>query len=88
MRVTTRVDGETIVVEIGDTGPGMPPEVLPVERSRPFFTTKDVGKGTGLGLDIAQRIVVERHGGKISIDSGPVETTLRVELPVRQSETG
>jgi signal transduction histidine kinase len=71
-----------LVVEIGDTGPGVPDEV----RSRifePFFTTKPMGKGTGLGLDIARRIVVERHGGSIAIDPRPGETVLRVRLPVR-----
>ena len=48
-----------------------------------FYTTKDVGKGTGLGLDVAQRIVVERHAGTITIDSRPGETVLRVRIPVR-----
>jgi signal transduction histidine kinase len=71
-----------VVVEIGDTGPGMPPQVA--ERAfEPFYTTKDVGKGTGLGLDIARRIVVDRHGGTITIDPRPGETVLRVRLPVR-----
>ena len=46
-----------------------------------FFTTKEVGRGTGLGLDIARRIVVERHGGTIEIDRVDDETVLRVRLP-------
>jgi signal transduction histidine kinase len=82
LRVATRAEGDHVVVEIGDTGPGMPPEVA-ARAFEPFYTTKDVGKGTGLGLDIARRIVVERHGGTIAIDSRPGETVLRVRLPVR-----
>jgi len=72
------------VVEIADTGPGMPSEVI-ARAFEPFFTTKDVGKGTGLGLDIARRIVVERHAGTIDIDSPGPEgkgTVVRVSLPV------
>jgi signal transduction histidine kinase len=49
----------------------------------PFYTTKDVGRGTGLGLDIARRIVVERHGGTITVNSCPGETVLQVRLPLR-----
>jgi signal transduction histidine kinase len=82
LRVATRAEGDTITVEIGDTGPGMPPEVAE-HAFEPFYTTKDVGRGTGLGLDIARRIVVERHGGEITIDSRPGQTLLRVRLPVR-----
>ena len=82
LRLTTRAEGDGIVVEIGDTGPGMPPQVA--ERAfEPFYTTKDVGKGTGLGLDIARRIVVDRHGGTITIDPRPGGSVLRVRLPVR-----
>ncbi|MET0741493.1 MAG: ATP-binding protein [Candidatus Nanopelagicales bacterium] len=79
------VDGD-VVVEIADTGPGMPPDVA--QRAfEAFFTTKDPGQGTGLGLDIARRIVVQRHGGTIEIDSQPGHTVLRVRLPVRPSQT-
>ena len=49
-----------------------------------FYTTKEVGKGTGLGLDIAQRIVVDRHGGTIDVESEPGRTVIRVRLPIRQ----
>ena len=72
----TRADGDRVVVEIADTGAGMPPEVA-ARAFEPFFTTKDVGKGTGLGLDIARRIVVERHGGLIDIDSPAHEAPTR-----------
>jgi signal transduction histidine kinase len=82
LRVATFVEGDGVVVEIGDTGRGMPPEVA-ARAFEAFYTTKDVGKGTGLGLDIARRIVVERHGGTITIDSRPGDTTVRVRIPVR-----
>ena len=66
-------------------GPGMPRHVA--ERAfEPFYTTKDVGEGTGLGLDIARRIMVDRHGGAIAIDPRPGETVLVVRLPVRPME--
>ena len=71
-----------MVIEVRDTGPGMPPQVA-ARAFEPFYTTKDVGKGTGLGLDIARRIVMERHGGTITIDSRPGETVLRVRIPAR-----
>jgi len=82
LRVATRTEDDAVVIEVGDTGPGMPPQVA-ARAFEAFYTTKDVGKGTGLGLDIAQRIVVERHGGTITIDSRPGETVLRVRIPVR-----
>jgi signal transduction histidine kinase len=82
LRVSTRADDGAVVVEIGDTGQGMPPAVA-ARAFEPFFTTKPVGSGTGLGLDIARRIVEERHGGSIAVDSRPGDTVLRVRLPVR-----
>jgi signal transduction histidine kinase len=82
LTVTTRRDGDAVVVEVRDTGAGMPPEVQ--QRAfEAFYTTKDVGRGTGLGLDIARRIVVERHGGSVEIESRPGDTRLRVRLPVK-----
>jgi signal transduction histidine kinase len=80
LRVSTRANPEYVVVEIADTGPGMPAEVQ-ARAFEAFYTTKDVGKGTGLGLDIARRIIVERHHGQITIDSQPGETIIRVQLP-------
>jgi signal transduction histidine kinase len=86
LNVATRADGDGVVVEISDDGPGMLPPVA-ARAFEAFYTTKDVGKGTGLGLDIARRIVVERHGGTITIDSRPGMTVLRVRIPVRPLET-
>ena len=77
---TSRDGGEHVLVEITDDGPGIPREI----KSRilePFFTTKGVGEGTGLGLDIVRRIVTG-HGGEIRVDSTPGETSFRVRLPV------
>jgi signal transduction histidine kinase len=81
LRLVTRPDPERgVIVEIGDSGSGMTPEVA-ARAFEAFYTTKEVGSGTGLGLDIAQRIVVERHGGTIEIDSRPGDTVMRVRLP-------
>ena len=84
LSLTTRLDGDDMVVEVADTGPGMPPEVQ-ARVFEPFFTTKDVGRGTGLGLDISHRIVVDRHRGAIDIESTPGGTVMRVTLPRRPS---
>ena len=82
LRIATRLVGDEVVVEVCDTGPEVPPEVV-ARAFEVFFTTKDVGKGTGLGLDIARRIVTDRHGGAITIDSEPGRTVFRVRLPLR-----
>jgi signal transduction histidine kinase len=82
LEITTGRDGDgCVIVEISDSGDGIPKEV----RNRvfePFFTTKGVGEGTGLGLDIARRIVKQRHGGDIRVDSEPGRTRFRVRLPI------
>jgi signal transduction histidine kinase len=83
LRIRTRADGAYLVVEISDTGVGMSSAVA-ARAFDAFYTTKEVGKGTGLGLDIARRIVERRHGGTISIDSRPGETVLRIGIPVAQ----
>jgi len=80
LTVRTRRDGDSVLVEIGDTGPGIPDQV----RGRifePFYTTKPVGKGTGLGLDICWRIVVQRHRGDLRVTSTPSDTRFQVLLP-------
>ncbi|WP_353950344.1 ATP-binding protein [Knoellia sp. S7-12] len=82
LRVSTHLDElGLVIVTIEDSGPGMPADVQ-ARAFEPFYTTKDVGKGTGLGLDISRRIVVQRHSGDISIDSRPGQTSMRVSLPV------
>lgn len=82
LTVSTRTDGDVVVVSIADTGSGMTPQVA-ARAFDAFFSTKGVGRGAGLGLDIARRIVVERHGGTITIDSRPGGTVMRVRLPGR-----
>ncbi|GAA3046270.1 ATP-binding protein [Actinokineospora globicatena] len=72
-----------LLVEIADTGSGIPPEVVS-RVFEPFFTTKPVGEGTGLGLDISWRIVVAKHHGDIRVESEPGDTRFRVWLPLTQ----
>jgi signal transduction histidine kinase len=80
LRVRTWRDDSCVVVEIGDNGPGISPEVQP-HIFEPFFTTKGVGEGTGLGLDTVQRIV-RKHRGNIEVNSKPGDTRFQVWLPV------
>jgi hypothetical protein len=81
LTVRTGLDRDRVFVDISDTGPGVPPEIR--ERIfEPFFTTKPVGQGTGLGLDITWRIVVNKHHGDIQVDSAPGNTRFRVWLPI------
>src|ERR1700737_1161057 len=83
LRVRTyRVDN-CVVVEIGDNGPGIPPEIK-AHIFEPFFTTKGVGEGTGLGLDTVQRIV-KKHRGSVQVDSRPGDTRFQVWLPLAEA---
>jgi signal transduction histidine kinase len=81
LTIRTGREGDFLVVEIADTGPGIPPDVLP-RIFEPFFTTKPVGEGTGLGLDISSRIVVNKHHGDLQVTSTPGDTRFRVLLPL------
>src|SRR6266496_3672460 len=85
LRVRTYRDDGCVVVEIGDNGPGISPEVRP-HIFEPFFTTKGVGEGTGLGLDAVQRIV-KKHRGSIQVTSKPGDTCFQVWLPVANTES-
>ncbi|WP_410615839.1 ATP-binding protein [Amycolatopsis sp. lyj-109] len=76
---TWRVDDQ-IRIEVRDTGPGIPADIKP-RIFEPFFTTKPVGEGTGLGLDISWKIVVERHQGDLRVESEPGNTRFEVCLP-------
>jgi two-component system, NtrC family, sensor kinase len=80
--ISTRQDKNQVQIIIRDTGPGIPPKI----RERifdPFFTTKGVGKGTGQGLSLAHNIIVNKHHGKISVDSEPGKgTTFTIQLPI------
>jgi len=83
--VRTYREDNCVVVEIGDNGPGIAPDVLP-HIFEPFFTTKGVGEGTGLGLDTVQRIV-KKHRGDVQVNSKSGDTRFQVWLPVSESLT-
>jgi signal transduction histidine kinase len=85
VRTALDPDRKQAVIEFGDTGPGVPEEI----RNRifePFFTTKPVGQGTGLGLDISWRIVVNKHHGDLKVESVPGDTRFAVRLPLADAE--
>lgn len=83
LTLRARSDGHCVDVEIQDSGPGIPESVLP-RIFEPFYTTKDVGKGTGLGLHLAYRIVTQRHHGSMTVRSVPGETRMTVRFPIRE----
>src|SRR5690606_36452107 len=87
LTIRTAHDEDEAIVEIGDTGPGVP-DTIKDRIFEPFFTTKTVGEGTGLGLDISYRIVAGRHGGEIKVRSVPGDTWFEVRLPLREGTGG
>jgi len=87
LTIRTAMDGDRLLVEFADTGPGIPAGIKG-RIFEPFFTTKPVGQGTGLGLDISWRIVVNRHHGDLRAESVPGNTRLQVRLPLTPPEEG
>ena len=85
LTIRTARDGDRVLVEVGDTGPGIP-EDIKKRIFEPFFSTKPVGEGTGLGLDIAWRIVVNKHHGDLGVESKPGDTRFQVRLPIEQAQ--
>jgi signal transduction histidine kinase len=83
LELKTYQDDDWVVVEVSDTGPGIPAEASE-KIFDPFFTTKAPGEGTGLGLNISHGIVVEKHGGQISVQSKPGATRFTVKLPITE----
>jgi signal transduction histidine kinase len=83
--IRTREDNSRVFVEIEDNGPGIPEDI----QSRifdAFFTTKELGKGTGLGLNISYNIVVQKHRGDMRVTSKPGKTCFEVLLPINMEE--
>ena len=80
--VRTLKEGESVIIEISDTGTGIP-EAAREHVFDPFFTTKEVGKGTGQGLAIARAVVCEKHGGELTFETTAGKgTTFRIRLPI------
>jgi two-component system NtrC family sensor kinase len=80
--VRTRRDGDDAVVEIRDTGCGIPEDICQ-RVFDPFFTTKEVGRGTGQGLALARTITVDGHGGTLTFESEVgIGTTFTVRIPI------
>ncbi len=84
IKIKTYEEDQSVIVEIADSGPGIPQDI----QSRifePFFTTKPPGQGTGLGLHISHDIIANRHHGQLTVESKPGETKFKVVLPIKMS---
>jgi len=80
LTIKTERDGEFVQVTISDDGPGIPENVLP-NIFDPFYTTKPMGKGTGMGLEVVQRIIYQ-HNGSVKVKSQPGQTHFTVCFPL------
>ena len=80
LRLTTKLKGRMVVIEVWDSGPGIDP-ALKSRIFEPFFTTKPIGAGLGLGLDLVQRIV-NKHFGTVAVESRPSATCFQVRIPL------
>ena len=83
IKIRTSSESGRVIVEIRDNGNGISKEHIE-DIFTPFYTTKTIGEGTGLGLFISYKIVVEEHKGKLEVDSNPEGTTFRIVLPIEQ----
>ena len=83
LTIRTAIDHDQVFIEIADTGAGIPPTVQ-AHIFEPFFTTKGVGDGSGLGLDIVRRIIVNRHHGEVRVTSQLGNTHFQIWLPMHQ----
>jgi signal transduction histidine kinase len=86
IEIATWSEPGQLVVCIGDHGSGIAPDVLP-HIFEPFFTTKPQGSGTGLGLEIVHRIITQKFGGTIAVESQPGDTRFIVRLPMNTADT-
>ena len=84
LTIDVKKEEENIVVNLADSGGGIPPEILP-QIFQPFFSTKPAGEGSGLGLDIVKKII-DKHRAKIEVESMPGKTTFTVFLPIDLAE--
>jgi signal transduction histidine kinase len=80
LKIDVKHQANAISVSITDSGPGIPPEIMP-RIFEPFFTTKPPGEGSGLGLDIVQKIL-EKHQGALQVESVPGQTKFTISLPI------